>query len=150
MVVVVMVQQSLLHLGGGVRKPQGYWVEMRWTIMWMMREPRGQLHRSMLGLLILSSSSWSSSQRSIFTSSATWDKSKTLNLQRTRPSVSTFFNLHLFWSLLRWLKVIKCPLGVIIQNYCRWWGCQVMSEIPVEQLCGRRAKRAVIDVLCDR
>ncbi len=40
--------------------------------MWMMREPRGQLHRSMLGFLILSSSSWSSSQRSSFTSSATW------------------------------------------------------------------------------
>lgn len=35
----------------------GYWVEMRWTIMRMMREPRGQVQRSMLGLLILSSSS---------------------------------------------------------------------------------------------
>lgn len=50
----------------------GYCVEMRCTIMWMMREPRGQLHRSMLGLRILSSSSWSSSQRSSFTSSATY------------------------------------------------------------------------------
>lgn len=55
-------------------KSERYWVEMRWTIMSMMREPRGQVQRSMLGLLILSSSSWSSSQRSLFTSSATWSK----------------------------------------------------------------------------
>lgn len=41
----------------GIKKRRGYWVEMRWTIMRMMREPRGQVQRSMLGLLILSSSS---------------------------------------------------------------------------------------------
>ncbi|KAG9344310.1 hypothetical protein JZ751_010979 [Albula glossodonta] len=34
-----------------------YWVEMSFTIMSMIREPRGQLHRSMLGFRILSSSS---------------------------------------------------------------------------------------------
>lgn len=48
-----------------------YWVVMSLTIMWMIREPLGQVHRSMLGFLILSSRSWSSSQRSSFTSSAT-------------------------------------------------------------------------------
>lgn len=53
-----------------------YSVEMRWTIMSIMREPRGQLHRSMLGRLILSFSSRSSSPRSSTNRSATWNKNK--------------------------------------------------------------------------
>lgn len=88
---------SLLNLSGWQQKGEGvkrqhYWVEMRCTIMWMMREPRGQLHRSMLGLLILSSSSWSSSQRSSFTSSATW-----VNTQHTRmePNPFVLFTQHI-------------------------------------------------------
>lgn len=72
----------LVRTPRGDRIKQRYWVEMRWTIMWMMREPRGQAQRSMLGLLILSSSSWSSSHRSIFTSSATWRGTKARGLQR--------------------------------------------------------------------
>lgn len=51
---------------------QRYCVVTSFTIIPMIREPRGHTHRSMLGFLILSCSSWSSSQRSSFTSSATY------------------------------------------------------------------------------
>lgn len=57
-----------------------YWVEIRDTMVCMMREPRGQVIKSMLGFLIFSSRSWSSSQRSSFTNSATYmDQKKTPN-----------------------------------------------------------------------
>lgn len=49
-----------------------YWVEITDTMVCMMREPRGQVIKSMLGFLIFSSRSWSSSQRSSFTNSATY------------------------------------------------------------------------------
>jgi len=48
-----------------------YCVVTSFTIMLMIRDPRGHVHRSMLGFFILSWRSWSSSQRSSFTSSAT-------------------------------------------------------------------------------
>lgn len=48
-----------------------YCVVTSFTIMLMIRDPRGHVHRSMLGFFILSWRSWSSSQRSSFTNSAT-------------------------------------------------------------------------------
>lgn len=52
---------------------QSHCVVISFTIMLIIRDPLGQVHRSMLGFLILSWRSWSSSQRSSFTSSATYD-----------------------------------------------------------------------------
>lgn len=67
-----------------------YWVEIRDTMVCMMREPRGQVIKSMLGFLIFSSRSWSSSQRSSFTSSATYmDQKKNPNTD-SRWSVPFF------------------------------------------------------------
>lgn len=53
-------------------------VVISFTIMLIIRDPLGQVHRSMLGFLILSWRSWSSSQRSSFTSSATCDGNSAL------------------------------------------------------------------------
>lgn len=64
--------------GGGeeqASQAQSYCVVTSFTIMLMIREPLGHVHRSMLGFLILSWRSWSSSQRSSFTSSAIYNKS---------------------------------------------------------------------------
>lgn len=74
-----------------VYNPACYWVEMRDTIVSMIREPRGQVIKSMLGFLIFSSKSWSSSQRSSFTSSATYmhKKKKTLTFHIRWNTFST-------------------------------------------------------------
>lgn len=52
-----------------------YCVVTSFTIMLIIRDPRGHVLRSMLGFLILSCRSWSSSQRSSFTSSAIYNES---------------------------------------------------------------------------
>lgn len=61
--------------GGHPRPSSFYCVVTSFTIMLIIRDPRGHVLRSMLGFLILSCSSWSSSQRSSFTSSAIYNES---------------------------------------------------------------------------
>lgn len=76
--------EVLLWLAGSrggdeqVPRARGYCVVTSFTIMLMIREPRGHVHRSVLGFLILSWRSWSSSQRSSFTSSAIYNENAVL------------------------------------------------------------------------
>lgn len=67
-----------------------YCVEISDTIVCMMRDPLGQLIRSILGFLIFSSKSWSSSHRSSFTSSATYINSLKLKITTIPASIAMF------------------------------------------------------------
>lgn len=92
---------------GCVNRQSVYWmnvcycVEMSDTMVCMMRDPRGQLIKSMLGFLIFSSKSWSSSQRSSFTNSATYIKSFWWNTSPYTTSIATHTRVSLLYLMRR-------------------------------------------------
>ena len=73
-----------------------YCVVTSWTMVAMMRLPRGQLHRSSFGVSILSSRSWSNSRRNSLTNSATWRPTTQLHVTTDQLQLNTIM-WHLLW-----------------------------------------------------
>lgn len=93
-----LITLHAMHMDGYVHAC--YWVEISDTMVCMMREPRGQVIKSMLGFLIFSSRSWSSSQRSSFTNSATYMQERKQKTNK-RDTFHIKQNMSMQWTVNR-------------------------------------------------